>query len=41
MRGVLEPGLKDVGVAAKARLTAARVVNKLYSILLVFFRCCL
>lgn len=41
MRGVLEPGLKDVGVAAKARLAAARVVNKLYSISLVFFRYCL
>lgn len=29
---MLDPGLKDVGVAAKARLAAARVVNKLYSI---------
>lgn len=32
MRGVLDPGLNDVGVAAKARLAVARVAKKLYNI---------
>lgn len=32
MRGVLEPGVKDIGVAAKVRLAAANAVRKLYSI---------